>query len=116
MRSGDVAKAGSTGKQADSGTRRVYLSVFASAKDKREIAELAVLASRGDDPGELELQRLRERLGESVGRTLREFGLEGPTLALRTESLASQIEVLLMEQRKTVDEVEEMVRQGIIQP
>ena len=47
---------------------------------------------------------------------LREFGLADRALAERTESLSSQVEGLLLEQGKTVDEVEGMVREGKIQP
>ena len=63
-----------------------------------------------------ELQQLRDRLRESIAGTLREFGLEGAALSQRTLSLSSQIEELLLEQAKTVDDLERMVREGMIQP
>jgi hypothetical protein len=92
---------------------RPYLSVFAFPQDEREIVSLA---SRGDAISTDELERLRELLNKSIERTLSDFGLEGPELVLRSESLSSQVESLLIEQGKTVEEIDAMVGEGMIQP
>ena len=111
MRAGDVLSTGS--RKKDARRMRPYLSVFAFPQDEREIVSLA---SRGDAISTDELERLRELLNKSIERTLSDLGLEGPELVLRSESLSSQVESLLIEQGKTVEEIDAMVGEGMIQP
>ena len=114
MRAGDVAKAGSKNKRRTSGeARRPYLTVFDTPQDKRDVASLASL---GSDASEEDLALLRAQLRETISPTLRDVGFEGARLDQRTESLAAQVEMLLLEQEMTVDEVEAMVLEGKIQP
>ncbi len=100
-------------KKRGSAPKRPYLTVFSSARGKREIS---ALVSRGDTLSDEELQQLRARLQKSIGETLRDFGLDGDALSQRTQSLSSQIEVLLLEQGKTVEDLDRMVGEGMIQP
>lgn len=100
-------------KKRGSAPKRPYLTVFSSARGKREIS---ALVSRGDALSDEELQQLRARLQKSIGETLRDFGLDGDALSQRTQSLSSQIEVLLLEQGKTVEDLDRMVGEGMIQP
>lgn len=111
IRAGDTVRSGS--KKRDSDRKRPYLTIFHSAQEKREIA---ALASRGDALNDEELQQLRDRLQQSIAATLREFGLEGEALSQRTLSLSAQIEVLLLKRAKTVDDLDSMAREGMIQP
>jgi hypothetical protein len=111
MRAGEVVKDES--KKKKQATRRPYLSVFDSPQDKRDIGSLASL---GSDASDQDLAELRKQLRQTIERTLRGVGFEGPLLEQRTESLAVQVEMLLLEQAMTVDEVEAMVLEGKIQP
>ena len=61
-------------------------------------------------------RRLHELLEKSIQRTLTDHGLEGTDLVVRTESLTAQVEQLMVEGGKTVEEIDEMVEQGMIQP
>ena len=80
--------------------------------DKRAIG---ALASRGDAMSLDERQQLRDELRKTIRETLRVYGLEGPALEARSESLARQIEHLL-ERGSSVDDLEHMAREGMIQP
>jgi hypothetical protein len=113
MRAGELITAGGRKKKKDTSHKRPYLTVFAFQQDKREIA---TLANRGDAISDEELARLRSLLNKSIERTLSDHGIEGPDLVLRSESLASQVEALLVRDGKTIDEIDDMVSEGMIQP
>ena len=111
MRAGKVVKAGSKKKKTEA--RRPYLTLFNTRQDKRDIESLASLGSDGTEEDRVQL---RAQLRETIYPTLRNVGFEGARLDQRTESLAVQVEMLLLEQGMTVDEVEAMVLEGKIQP
>jgi len=117
VRSGTAEGVRGSGKTNEQRLREMFISQIgpglASEADVRQ--ELAAIKDPSEVPDEVR-EQVRRSLREEIERRVREQGESPQALAPQIDALARRIEHLMIDERRSPEEIDRMVREGRLAP